>query len=1105
MRRFTLLLTLLCATAARAATYNATSCAQTGTGSIGALIAGAVDGDTVNGPVGGGSATWTGAVTSTATLLLINGNGCNITVAGTDILDLTWTNTSITPRITNFTLNGYAGAALFSLNGNIPQFRVDHITINAIPHSGNPYFIWFNHSAAFHYYNDMFGLVDHITYNCTQDGTCDAFLFYGRDWNWLNPQNMGSISAIYIEDSSFTCSACTGQHFGTVTDAQHGAKFVVRHSTFQNMSISEHDVGVGLDRGTRQFEVYNNTFTCVGNASASCFDAIALRGGTNLVYNNVLQMDAANGFSGWGVVTFSEIFRLADPGSGQIPWNGIIVSNPNHIFQPGNNPNGCFSQVPTGACAGASTGGVSSDFFPHNNFSPFAYCTAQSASCLSNPPLGSNVGAAIYTTFPDYTGPAVNNTLLTQIDGLASSPNGYPARDQTAAGPDTGVNHVQTGGAEPVYIWNNTCAAGSASCTTGALLLNAYNNGVNIGNFITLNKDVYEDVRPFTGASGTGTGTLAQRPASCTPVVAYWATDTGTLYKCLTTNTWTIGYQPLVYPHPLQGGTPVPPPPGGLTANITGSNVALTWNAVSGATSYNVYRGTINGGPYSKIATVTAPTTTYTDTPGNGTWYYTVTAVNSAGESIKSTQVSATLPANLVLTAAPASLVFPTTNVGSTSAPQLVTVTNSSTGGSPINITNVTIGGTNAADFMLASLPGVVQHTVQSLNNCTSGATCSKAFTNPVTAGNYVIAMGDDVSGINRSITFTDSGGNSYTQVSIGGHVYCNLATDGDSLGMSYAKIGASGPLTVTMADGGQVSGKALLIIEASNLQAASVLDQVSGCADTINVSTQSTAPVTTTWPYELLVPFYSNDGGGTAGNSWTAGTGFTLLDTGVTGSGLRARDADEYRVVSTTGSYASSIALSGIPVEIAGFMATFKGTGGNINTCTGASLAVGASCQFQTAFAPTGSGARSATATVNGTVSVNVPLSGNGASGVPTVSLTPAAITFGPQLVSTSSTSVPVILLNTGTGTLTISSIIMASGVNFSQSNSCGATLVSGASCTINVTFTPTVSGALSDTVQVNDNAAGTPHTVGLTGTGITTRAMLSKTAQLSGAVILH
>src|SRR6516162_8432723 len=109
MRRFTLLLTLLCATAARAATYNATSCAQTGTGSIGALIAGAVDGDTVNGPVGGGSATWTGAVTSTATLLLINGNGCNITVAGTDILDLTWTNTSITPRITNFTLNGYAG------------------------------------------------------------------------------------------------------------------------------------------------------------------------------------------------------------------------------------------------------------------------------------------------------------------------------------------------------------------------------------------------------------------------------------------------------------------------------------------------------------------------------------------------------------------------------------------------------------------------------------------------------------------------------------------------------------------------------------------------------------------------------------------------------------------------------------------------------------------------------------------------------------------------------------------------------------------------------------------------------------------------------------
>ena len=66
----------------------------------------------------------------------------------------------------------------------------------------------------------------------------------------------------------------------------------------------------------------------------------------------------------------------------------------------------------------------------------------------------------------------------------------------------------------------------------------------------------------------------------------------------------------------------------------------LTWNAVSGATSYKVYRATSQNGTYSLLGTVT--TTSYTNTGAKAgvTYYYKVKAVNSAGESAYSNVVS---------------------------------------------------------------------------------------------------------------------------------------------------------------------------------------------------------------------------------------------------------------------------------------------------------------------------------------------------------------------------------------------------------------------------------------------------------------------------------
>ena len=66
----------------------------------------------------------------------------------------------------------------------------------------------------------------------------------------------------------------------------------------------------------------------------------------------------------------------------------------------------------------------------------------------------------------------------------------------------------------------------------------------------------------------------------------------------------------------------------------------LTWNAVSGATSYKVYRATSQNGTYSLLGSVTVTSYTNTGAKDGVTYYYKVKAVNSAGESAYSNTVS---------------------------------------------------------------------------------------------------------------------------------------------------------------------------------------------------------------------------------------------------------------------------------------------------------------------------------------------------------------------------------------------------------------------------------------------------------------------------------
>ena len=147
-------------------------------------------------------------------------------------------------------------------------------------------------------------------------------------------------------------------------------------------------------------------------------------------------------------------------------------------------------------------------------------------------------------------------------------------------------------------------------------------------------------------------------------------------------------------------------------------------------------------------------------------------------------------------------------------------------------------------------------------------------------------------------------------------------------------------------------------------------------------------------------------------------------------------------------------------------------------------SVAANFSCTLEVSFQPTALGPQTGTLTLTdyaGNSPQTVKLSGTGLA--PAVSLSATALSFAGQAVSTTSSPQTLTLTNTGTGSL-IPLIVSVSG-DFVQSNTCAGSVAAGASCTINITFTPTATGTRNGTLKLTDNASDSPQTVSLTGTG--------------------
>jgi hypothetical protein len=201
---------------------------------------------------------------------------------------------------------------------------------------------------------------------------------------------------------------------------------------------------------------------------------------------------------------------------------------------------------------------------------------------------------------------------------------------------------------------------------------------------------------------------------------------------------------------------------------------------------------------------------------------------------------------------------------------------------------------------------------------CSNAVTCSQAFANPTQIGDYKVVATYDGSSPTANDTFSDTI-DTYTQVSVAGHPYCGLATDGDTIAMSYAKVSTNVTPTVTIANGGTTGHKTLLLAEFNGLVASSPLDQVSNCTNTLSVTSLTTGSVTTTVANEVIVAIF-----GTAnGSTFTAGTNYTLLSQ--QNPAPAAVSAQEFRLLAVAGGYTAAASFTGSAQEAAAFLATFK------------------------------------------------------------------------------------------------------------------------------------------------------------------------------------
>lgn len=499
--------------------------------------------------------------------------------------------------------------------------------------------------------------------------------------------------------------------------------------------------------------------------------------------------------------------------------------------------------------------------------------------------------------------------------------------------------------------------------------------------------------------------------------------------------------------------------------SITMTNTGAGPLSISSIAASNEFTQTNNCG--NSLIVNGSCTINVTFTPaGANTRTGTITISDNAQNSPQTISLSGT-GLGAVATVAPSSLTFASQAVGTTSAAQSFTLTN--TGNADLLITSI---ASNSSQFGES-------------NNCASTMTATSSCTISVT---YSPTVGGAVSGaiiINTSndgspsVSLTGSGTGPVSSVSPTslnfGSVSLNTASATQTITLS--STGTTDLTVGTIAISGDYA-------QTNNCPAS--LATGSNC--TINVTFTPVAAGARTGT--LTIP----DNGASGGHSVAlAGVGLGPLIS-LNPSSL---NFSSIAIGATASAQSITVANNGT-VSITGL--TVSVTAGDFaqsNNCP-ASLAVGGTCTINVTFTPTQAGARSAMLSVaSNAATQSASLSGAGTG--PLVQLNPTSLNFGNQIINTASSPQTVTLTNVGNASLNIAAIT-GSG-DFADQHNCPAALGPNSSCTISVTFTPTAAGTRTGSVTVDDDAQGSPQSFALTGTGVLPQADMSVTGNASPA----
>jgi len=444
----------------------------------------------------------------------------------------------------------------------------------------------------------------------------------------------------------------------------------------------------------------------------------------------------------------------------------------------------------------------------------------------------------------------------------------------------------------------------------------------------------------------------------------------------------------------------------------------------------------------------------------------TVTLTDNAPNSPQTVSLTGTGQLAPVVSLSPATLTFTNTNVGATSAPQTVTLSN--TGSAALTISGVAASG----DFAQTNNCGV---SVAAGNFCTISVT----FT-PTASGNRY-----------GTITIADNAVNSPQTILMAGNSSAAAAVAFLPASLTFTSQivnTTSAPQNAVLTNSG---GAAMSI---TSIVAGGDFAETNSCGQTLASGASCTIAVTFTptasGPRAGAVTVTDNAPGSPQtlplmGNGGQAPV-VTLAPTSLTFVGQVVGSTSAAQPVTLTNTGSSALSITSIAVS---------GDFAQLNTC-GSSVAPGIACTISVTFTPTALGNRYGTVTITDNAANSpqtVLLAGDGLP-VPVVSLSVTSLTFSSQSLGTTSAPQTVTLSNTGSSALTIASIVSTG--DFAQLNTCGTSLAAGASCAINVTFTPTAAGSRTGSITITDNAASSPQIVSLGGSGADFKVSVSPTS---------